>query len=79
VYVISGRKAIEQPVTVLASEGSISAVQGSLKAGDLVVTDGQMTLKPGSVVTVSGGGQGAAAGAPGPGGNHGSHAGKPAS
>jgi hypothetical protein len=27
-------------------------VQSGLKAGQLVVTDGQMTLKPGSVVTM---------------------------
>jgi multidrug efflux system membrane fusion protein len=78
VYVITGRKAVSQPVTVLASEGSISAVQGNLKAGDMVVTDGQMTLKPGSIVTVSGGGQ-SGSGGPGQGGGHGSHAGKPAS
>jgi multidrug efflux system membrane fusion protein len=53
VYVVGpGRKAVAQPVTVIATEGTTSVVQSGLKAGQLVVTDGQMTLKPGSVVTM---------------------------
>ncbi|HEY1426200.1 MAG TPA: efflux RND transporter periplasmic adaptor subunit [Caulobacteraceae bacterium] len=55
-------KAINRPVNVIATEGSVSVVQGDLRAGQLVVTDGQMSLKPGATVRF---GQ---AGARGPGG-----------
>jgi multidrug efflux system membrane fusion protein len=54
-------KALVQPVNVIATEGAISVVQGGLKAGDLVVTDGQLTLREGVVVNYGqkgGGGQG---------------------
>jgi multidrug efflux system membrane fusion protein len=52
VYVVGpGKKAVIQPVTVIDTEGSTSVVQSGLKAGQLVVTDGQMTLKAGSVVS----------------------------
>jgi multidrug efflux system membrane fusion protein len=51
VYVIGpGKKAVVTPVTILAAEGGVTVVKGALKAGQLVVTDGQMTLKPGSLV-----------------------------
>ena len=54
VYVVGpGRKAIAQPVTVIASEGGNSVIQSGLKAGQLVVTDGQMTLKSGLTVCVA--------------------------
>jgi multidrug efflux system membrane fusion protein len=55
-------KAINRPVNVVATEGAVSVVQGDLRAGQLVVTDGQMSLKPGATVRF---GQ---AGARGPGG-----------
>ena len=52
VYVVGpGEKVFNQPVNVEATEGSISVIQGGLKPGQLVVTDGQMGLKRGSVVT----------------------------
>ena len=52
VYVVGpGDKAVNLPVNVQATEGSTSVIQSGLKAGQLVVTDGQMGLKPGSVVT----------------------------
>ena len=51
VYVVGpGKKAINQPITVVDAEGGNSVVKGNLKPGQLVVTDGQMTLKPGSIV-----------------------------
>jgi len=51
VYVVGpNKKAVVQPVTILATEGGNSVVQGGLKAGQLVITDGQMTLKAGSTV-----------------------------
>ena len=52
VYLVGpGNKVSAQPVTVIATEGATSVVQSGLKAGQLVVTDGQMTLKPGLVVS----------------------------
>jgi len=51
VYVVGpGKKAINLPITVVDAEGGNSVVKGNLKPGQLVVTDGQMTLKPGSIV-----------------------------
>jgi multidrug efflux system membrane fusion protein len=44
-------KAIVQPVTVAATEGETAVIQSGLQAGQTVVTDGQMSLKPGAVVT----------------------------
>jgi multidrug efflux system membrane fusion protein len=52
VYLVGpGNKVSAQPVTVIATEGATSVVQSGLKAGQTVVTDGQMTLKPGLVVS----------------------------
>jgi membrane fusion protein, multidrug efflux system len=70
-------KAINRPVNVVATEGSIAVIQGGLTPGQLVVTDGQMSLKPGSTVRFGQGGHGS--GGPGAGaaagGGHGGHAG----
>ena len=77
VYVVGpGQTAINQPVNVLDTEGGVSVIQGSLKAGQLVITDGQMSLRPGARVVFGGrgaGGPGApgAGAGPGPGGGHG--------
>jgi multidrug efflux system membrane fusion protein len=55
VYVVGpGKKAVVTPVTIVATEGGSTVVQGALKAGQLVVTDGQMTLKAGSIVAYGG-------------------------
>jgi len=63
VYVVGpNKKAVAQPVKIVDAEGGVSVVQGDLKAGQLVITDGQMTLKPGS--TVAYGSQPAAGAAP---------------
>ncbi|MGH6957405.1 MAG: efflux RND transporter periplasmic adaptor subunit [Caulobacteraceae bacterium] len=52
VYVVeAGNKVRVQPVKVLDAEGTISVLAGAVAPGDLVVTDGQMSLKPGSEVT----------------------------
>ena len=52
VYVVGpGDKAENVPVNVEATEGSTSVIQSGLSAGQLVVTDGQLGLKRGSVVT----------------------------
>jgi len=72
VYLVGpGDKAVNQAVNVVATEGSIAVIQGGLTPGQLVVTDGQMSLKPGSTVRIGqGGGQ---AGSGGQGGGHGGH------
>jgi multidrug efflux system membrane fusion protein len=67
VYVISpANKAVVQPVTVITTEGSLSVIQSGLKAGQLVVTDGQMTLKANAPVSFAG--QSGGHGRPGGGG-----------
>ncbi len=70
VYVVGpGAKAVNQAVNVVTTEGAIAVIQGGLKAGQLVVTDGQMSLRPGSTVNFGQGRRGGATGgAPGAGG-----------
>jgi multidrug efflux system membrane fusion protein len=75
VYVISpANKAVVQAVTVVTTEGSLSVIQSGLKAGQLVVTDGQMTLKPNAPVSFPG----QSGGHKGAGGGGRSSSGKPA-
>jgi membrane fusion protein, multidrug efflux system len=46
-------KVANQPVTVLTTQGGVAVIQTGLVPGQTVVTDGQMSLKPGaSVCTV---------------------------
>jgi multidrug efflux system membrane fusion protein len=72
VYLVGpGAKAVNQPVNVVAVEGSIAVIQGGLTPGQQVVTDGQMSLRPGSAVRIGRGGAGGHGG--GPGGGHGGH------
>ncbi|HEY3949127.1 efflux RND transporter periplasmic adaptor subunit [Phenylobacterium sp.] len=53
VYVIgAGNKVSLRPVTVETTQDTIAVIQSGLKAGELVVTDGQMSLKPGMTVAV---------------------------
>lgn len=44
-------------VTVAFSEGNVTAVSSGVNAGDLVVTDGQDKLQPGTKVEIRGGGE----------------------
>ena len=68
VYLVGpGNKAVNRAVNVVTTEGAIAVIQGGLKAGQLVVTDGQMSLKPGSAIAYGQHGRGAV----GPGGNPG--------
>jgi multidrug efflux pump subunit AcrA (membrane-fusion protein) len=47
-----------RPVTVAFSEGNFAAITKGVSPGDLVVTDGQDKLQPGTRVEIrSGGGQ----------------------
>jgi multidrug efflux system membrane fusion protein len=74
VYVVGADdKAIAQPVNVIATEGPITVVEGALRPGQLVVTDGQMSLRRGSTVRIArpgdhGPGGGVPGGRPGRGG-----------
>jgi multidrug efflux system membrane fusion protein len=53
VYVIgAGNKVSMQPVVVATTQDTTDVIQSGLKAGDTVVTDGQMSLKPGMTVAV---------------------------
>jgi multidrug efflux system membrane fusion protein len=60
VYLVGpGAKAVNRPVNVVTTEGPIAVIQGGLTPGQQVVTDGQMSLRPGATVRVGGqGGQG---------------------
>ena len=51
VYVVNGDTAEARPVTVAWTEGNESVIASGLKAGETVVTDGQLRLIPGAKVT----------------------------
>jgi len=64
VYVIgAGNKVSLQPVTVTSTQDTTAIIQSGLSAGESVVTDGQMSLKPGMTVAIASSG-GAVAAAP---------------
>ncbi len=53
VYVVGPDNKVEpQPVKVLTTENEIAVIESGLAQGQLVVTDGQMSLKPGAAVLV---------------------------
>ena len=54
VYALENGKAVLVPVNVLYDNGKIAAVQGKLKIGQQVVTDGQLRVIPGQPVTIAG-------------------------
>ena len=55
VYVVGpDRKATWRPVTVSTTQQGVAAISKGLQAGEIVVTDGQMSLAPGSTVQVHG-------------------------
>jgi membrane fusion protein, multidrug efflux system len=49
------KKAEKRPIVVNRTSNSVAVVDDGLKAGDVVVTDGQMRLVPGSVVMIQSG------------------------
>jgi membrane fusion protein, multidrug efflux system len=51
-YVIEKGKAIVRPVAVLATQDAVAVIKTGLSPGETVVTDGQMTLKPGAAIVV---------------------------
>jgi multidrug efflux system membrane fusion protein len=53
VYVVGpGAKAQMRPVQLLTTQDTTAVIKSGLKAGETIVTDGQMTLRPGSTVAV---------------------------
>ncbi|WP_164667612.1 efflux RND transporter periplasmic adaptor subunit [Virgibacillus doumboii] len=52
VYVIEDNKAVKKTVTVKETQSAESAIEGEVKAGDQVVTNGQLTLSDESLVNV---------------------------
>ncbi|MBX7201103.1 MAG: efflux RND transporter periplasmic adaptor subunit [Rhodospirillaceae bacterium] len=52
VYVVADRKALSRPVKVLFDDGDFAAISGDVKAGDQVVTEGQLRVVPGGLVNV---------------------------
>ena len=53
VYVIGpDTKAVQKTVTVLNDDGTNDAIQGDVKPGDRVITDGQLRVVPGDVVGI---------------------------
>jgi multidrug efflux pump subunit AcrA (membrane-fusion protein) len=42
-----------RPVALLATQGDAAVVKSGVKAGDVVVTDGQMVLTNGSLVKIA--------------------------
>jgi multidrug efflux system membrane fusion protein len=53
VFVVGpGGKALMRPVTVSWTQGSTAVIKSGVRPGDVVVVDGQMTLKAGSRVVV---------------------------
>jgi multidrug efflux system membrane fusion protein len=52
-YVVGpDRKVVARPITVTTTQDALAVVKSGVEAGDMVVTDGQLSLKPGSVVAV---------------------------
>jgi multidrug efflux system membrane fusion protein len=52
VYVVGAdSKAMVQPVVVATTEGDVAVIQSGVKPGQTVVTDGQMSLRPGAMVS----------------------------
>jgi len=54
VYVVGADKKVSvRPVKVAETQGSTVVIQSGVRAGEVVVIDGQMTLKPGSLIRVA--------------------------
>ncbi|MBV9989751.1 MAG: efflux RND transporter periplasmic adaptor subunit [Alphaproteobacteria bacterium] len=54
VYVVKDGKADMRIVKVLFDAGATMAIEGDVKAGDMVVTDGQLRVLPGKPVSIAG-------------------------
>lgn len=54
VYVVKNGNAKLVPVNVIYDDGNTSAIQGAIKAGDTVVTEGQLRVEPNKPVAIQG-------------------------
>ena len=62
-YVVGpNRKAQVRPVTVQVTQDNVAVIEKGVKEGDVVVTDGQVSLSPGATVAIRNGGPGPMAG-----------------
>ncbi len=53
VYLVGAdHKAVQRPVTVTVTQDDLAVIKSGVSPGDTVVTDGQLSLKPGSVVSI---------------------------
>ena len=52
VYVVRGGKAQMVTVTVVSDNGTTAAIQGPVKPGEMVISDGQLKVVPGKPVTI---------------------------
>ncbi|HWA30648.1 MAG TPA: efflux RND transporter periplasmic adaptor subunit, partial [Rhizomicrobium sp.] len=59
IYAVEDGTAKLVPVTVLYDDGDMAAVQGALKPGATVITEGQLRVIPGKPVAIQGGHRGA--------------------
>jgi multidrug efflux system membrane fusion protein len=66
VFVVNDNKAAMRPVHVITTQDSTAVIKDGVTAGETVVTDGQLSLRPGSKVRAR-----PAGGPGGPGGGHG--------
>lgn len=54
VYVVGNGRARQQPVKVVFDDSTNVAIEGGVKPGDTVITDGQLRVNPGDPVNVQG-------------------------
>ncbi|MFD1852147.1 efflux RND transporter periplasmic adaptor subunit [Oceanobacillus bengalensis] len=55
VYVVKDNMAEKRDITILETESKNTAIEGDIKAGDQIITTGQLTLNNGIQVNVTGG------------------------
>ncbi|WP_068673736.1 efflux RND transporter periplasmic adaptor subunit [Oceanobacillus sp. Castelsardo] len=55
IFIVKDNVATKQEIKVLETESDVTAIEGKVKAGELVVTTGQLTLTDGAEVNVTGG------------------------
>ena len=67
VFVVNDNKAQMRPVQVVTTQDFTAVIKSGVNAGETVVTDGQLSLRPGSKVRMRGAGGGAGAGGRGQG------------
>lgn len=58
IFVVNDNQAHMQPVKVVTTQDATAVIQEGIKPGDTVVTDGQLSLRPGSKVRTRGEGAG---------------------